>query len=113
MTSTNQQQCLAACNEHPQCSNGCQEAPFAYVNVIATIMLLMLSAMFSGLTLGLLSLSLEGLDIIIHGGHSNESKWAARIYPVRKRGNLLLCTLLLGNTMVNSLASPTRRSHPP
>ncbi len=29
-------------------------------------------------------------------------KAAKKVYPLRKRGNLLLCTLLLGNTAVNS-----------
>lgn len=31
--------------------------------------------------------------------------YARRIYPIRKNGNLLLCTLLLGNTSVNALLS--------
>lgn len=29
-------------------------------------------------------------------------KDASKIYPLRKKGNLLLCTLLLGNTLVNA-----------
>jgi metal transporter CNNM len=31
--------------------------------------------------------------------------YARRIYPIRKNGNLLLCTLLLGNTAANALLS--------
>ena len=69
----------------------------------AVVVLILFSGMFSGLTLGLLSLSIEGLDIVINGGSPEEAKWAARILPMRKRGNLLLCTLLLGNTLVLSL----------
>jgi len=72
-------------------------------NLFGTIFLVMLSAMFSGLTLGLLSLSLEGLDILISAGDDRQRGYARRIYPLRRRGNLLLCTLLLGNTLVNAL----------
>ena len=54
-------------------------------------------------SLGLLSLSLEGLDIVVHGGSADEKRWAELIIPVRKKGNKLLCTLLLGNTLVNAL----------
>lgn len=42
------------------------------------------------------------VQIIKNSGKENHRKWAARIIPIRKRGNLLLCTLLLGNVMVNT-----------
>ena len=88
----------------PACATQCLEpAPFPVINLLASIVLVMFSAMFSGLTLGLLSLSLEGLDILISAGDERERGYAQRIYPLRKSGNLLLCTLLLGNTLVNAL----------
>ena len=67
------------------------------------VVLIGFSGMFSGLTLGLLSLSLEGLDIVIKGGSTAEARWARKIKPIRQHGNLLLCTLLLGNTLVNAI----------
>lgn len=68
---------------------------------IIIICLLALSAMFSGLTLGLLSLNLTDLERKIKLGDKN----AIKVYPIRKKGNLLLCTLLLGNVAVNSALS--------
>ena len=67
--------------------------------------------MFSGLTLGLMSLDLIGLEIVVKAGSSpdatesmkKDSEYASKIVPIRKHGNLLLCTLLLGNVFVNSL----------
>ena len=64
--------------------------------------LLVLSGLFSGLTLGLMSLDIRQLELVISGGELKERRQAERILPLRKRGNLLLCTLLLGNTLVNS-----------
>lgn len=59
--------------------------------------------MFSGLTLGLLSLDPLGLDIIIQGSENEEDrKNAATILTLRKDGNMLLCTLLFGNVVVNA-----------
>ena len=40
--------------------------------LLFAVVLVLFSGMFSGLTLGLLSLSLEGLDIVIKGGSSDE-----------------------------------------
>lgn len=73
--------------------------------ILASVALVGLSACFSGLTLGLLSLSLESLELIVSGGSAREAAWARKIYPMRRHGNLLLCTLLLGNTLVNVLIS--------
>ncbi|CAL1537272.1 unnamed protein product [Lymnaea stagnalis] len=49
-----------------------------------------------------MSLDQTELKIIGKVGSEKEKAWAKRIGPLRKRGNLLLCTLLLGNVMVNS-----------
>ena len=67
--------------------------------------LLLLSGLFSGLTLGLMGLEKNNLHVLAEGGEEQERKWARTILPIRERGNLLLCTLLLGNTLVNSLLS--------
>ena len=91
--------CASGCAAAPSCAEGClAPAGIQPVNVLGTVFLVLLSAMFSGLTLGLLSLSLEGLDILISAGDDRQRAYARRIYPLRRRGNLLLCTLLLGNT---------------
>lgn len=60
--------------------------------------LVLLSGAFSGLTLGFFSLNLTSLERKMKLG----DKQATKVYPIRKRGNLLLCTLLLGNVAVNS-----------
>lgn len=65
---------------------------------IVILVLLTLSALFSGLTLGLMSLNTQELKRKMSLG----DKDAERVYSVRKRGNLLLCTLLIGNVAVNS-----------
>lgn len=72
---------------------------------IVVCMLICLSAAFSGLNLGLLSLDKVGLQIVMAGDDEQTIKCAKAILPVRERGNLLLCTLLLGNVAVNSLVS--------
>ncbi len=68
--------------------------------LIATA-LVVLSGLFSGLTLGLLSLDVSTLRRRAKHG----DRRAQLIYPLRLRGNLLLTTLLLGNVMVNTTLS--------
>jgi metal transporter CNNM len=68
------------------------------MDIAIIIFLVLLSGCFSGLTLGFFSLNLTGLERKIKLGNKD----AKKVYPVRKNGNLLLCTLLLGNVAVNS-----------
>ncbi|KAL7447137.1 hypothetical protein ACHAXM_010574 [Skeletonema potamos] len=70
---------------------------------VLILVLVMFSALFSGLTLGLMSLDPTALEIVMANSDDPELARAAKaIYPIRLRGNLLLCTLLLGNVTVNS-----------
>ena len=68
------------------------------VNYVIIVFLLVLSGLFSGLTLGLLSLD----PFQLHRKVKLKNKFAKKVYPLRKQGNLLLVTLLLGNVAVNS-----------
>lgn len=68
---------------------------------VIVLSLVILSGCFSGLTLGFFSLNLTGLKRKIKLGDVR----AKKVYPIRKRGNLLLCTLLVGNVAVNSAAA--------
>lgn len=44
-------------------------------------------------------------QILSKAGDDVKKRQATRILEVRRRGNLLLCTLLLGNVAVNALLS--------
>lgn len=60
--------------------------------------LILLSGLFSGLNLGLMGLNAQELQRKAKLGNKN----AKKIYPIRKEGNFLLVTLLLGNVAVNA-----------
>ena len=66
---------------------------------LISIVLILFSALFSGLTLGLMGLDAHVLERKMKLG----DELAAKIYPIRSKGNLLLTTLLLGNVAVNSI----------
>ena len=53
--------------------------------------LIVMSGFFSGLNLGLMSLAPDELKVVMEGSADEQAKRdAAKIYPLRKRGNLLL-----------------------
>lgn len=92
------------CVEPPGENDWIAAIPFA-VQILLIILLIFFSALFSGLTLGLMSLDKTGLEIVMGGDDPKAAEYARAIYPVREDGNLLLCTLLLGNVAVNALLS--------
>ena len=91
---------LSAGWQEPSGTDGSTRTP-TWTNLLIAFFLLCMSGLFSGLTLGLMSLDMVSLEILRDGGEGEERAYAAKIIPIREKGNLLLCTLLLGNTMVN------------
>lgn len=84
----------------------CPAAAPPFYSWLVLVVLTSLSGIFSGLNLGLMSLTVEDLNIIIRSSTDpRQISDAHRIMPLRKRGNLLLCTLLIGNTVVNVMLS--------
>ena len=71
------------------------------MDYLIIVILVMFSAVFSGLTLGYFSLNIDDLKRKADLGNRE----AAKVYNIRKDGNLLLCTLLIGNVAVNSSLS--------
>ncbi len=71
------------------------------MDYIIVVFLVLLSGIFSGLTLGFFSLSRDDLE----RKSELKDKDAIKVFKIRKDGNLLLCTLLIGNVAVNSTLS--------
>ena len=73
--------------------------------LLMILALILLSGLFSGLTLGVLGLDVLTLKVLVESGSRLQRLCSRFILPLRKRGNLLLVTLLLGNVAVNALLS--------
>ncbi|KAG9312629.1 hypothetical protein JVU11DRAFT_7044 [Chiua virens] len=63
--------------------------------------LVLLSGIFAGLTLGYMSLDETQLNVLSISGTPQQKLYAAKIKPIRENGHLLLVTLLLANMIVN------------
>lgn len=61
------------------------------------VFLMLFAGLMSGLTLGLLSLDSNQLEVLQVAGREKDKKYAKRIVPLVKRHHLLLVTLLLAN----------------
>ncbi|XP_075699194.1 metal transporter CNNM1 [Rhinoderma darwinii] len=78
------------------------EAMSAWLRALVALLLLAMSALFSGLRLSLLSLDPVELRVLQNSGSPAEKEHAWRVQSVRARGSYLLCTLLLGNALANA-----------
>ncbi|RNF17850.1 CBS and cyclic nucleotide-binding protein domain-containing protein [Trypanosoma conorhini] len=83
---------------------------WAYL-ILADSVLLLFAALFAGLTLAIMGLDTLSLEIIADSGSEPDRTYAGRILPIRRLGNQLLCTLILGNVMVNTLIAQITDSH--
>ncbi|RLN77494.1 hypothetical protein DYB28_013070, partial [Aphanomyces astaci] len=83
------------------------------LRVALVVLLVLLAALFSGLTLGLMCLDKFGLQIVVDAGedaHATEdektnAKYAKKIQKVRQDGHLLLTSLLIANVSVSTILS--------
>ncbi|GMI75548.1 hypothetical protein like AT5G52790 [Hibiscus trionum] len=76
----------------------CCESMF-WVYLVVCVVLVLFAGLMSGLTLGLMSLSLVDLEVVIKAGQPQDRKNAEKILPIVKNQHLLLCTLLIGNAL--------------
>ncbi|CAK8568990.1 unnamed protein product [Lathyrus sativus] len=76
----------------------CCETKF-WLYILLIIGLVCFAGLMAGLTLGLMSLGLVDLEVLIKSGRPQHRIHAAKIFPVVKNQHLLLCTLLIGNSL--------------
>lgn len=67
-----------------------------------SVLLLGLSALCSGLNISMLALDPVELRVLQNSGTEKEQRYAHKIESVRKHGNYILCTVVLGNVLTNT-----------
>ncbi|ONH92104.1 hypothetical protein PRUPE_8G155800 [Prunus persica] len=77
--------------EYECCSSG------FFIHIALIVLLVLFAGLMSGLTLGLMSMSVVDLEVLAKSGTPKDRKYAAKILPVVKNQHLLLCTLLICN----------------
>lgn len=77
--------------EYSCCSTG------FFIHIAVVVLLVLFAGLMSGLTLGLMSLSLVDLEVLAKSGTPKDKLHAEKILPVVKNQHLLLCTLLIYN----------------
>ncbi|PKI34276.1 hypothetical protein CRG98_045327 [Punica granatum] len=70
-----------------------------WLYLVVIIGLVSFAGLMAGLTLGLMSLGLVDLEVLMKSAPPKERLYASKIFPVVKNQHLLLCTLLVGNSM--------------
>ncbi|XP_022988772.1 DUF21 domain-containing protein At2g14520 isoform X2 [Cucurbita maxima] len=68
-----------------------------FIHILIIAFLVIFAGMMSGLTLGLMSMSIVDLEVLAKSGTPKDRRYAAKIMPVVKNQHLLLCTLLICN----------------
>uniref|UniRef100_A0A3P9HHP3 Metal transporter n=1 Tax=Oryzias latipes TaxID=8090 RepID=A0A3P9HHP3_ORYLA len=85
---------LAVVEKHP--------AADLWLQTGVSVLLLGLSALCSGLNISMLALDPVELRVLQNSGTEKEQKYARKIESVRKHGNYILCTVVLGNVLTNT-----------
>ncbi|CAN1167562.1 DUF21 domain-containing protein At2g14520 [Linum perenne] len=68
-----------------------------FLQIVIIVLLVVFAGLMSGLTLGLMSMSLVDLEVVAKSGKPKDRKYAERILPVVRNQHLMLCTLLICN----------------
>ncbi|XP_012736028.2 metal transporter CNNM1 [Fundulus heteroclitus] len=76
--------------------------PDVWLQTGVSVLLLALSALCSGLNISMLALDPVELRVLQNSGTEKEQKYARTIESVRKHGNYILCTVVLGNVLTNT-----------
>ncbi|XP_078421248.1 metal transporter CNNM4-like isoform X1 [Cetorhinus maximus] len=71
------------------------------LRILITLLFVSMSTLFSILNISLMALDPVELQVIKNCGSEEEKRYSEQIESVRKHGNYLLCTLMLGDVLMN------------